>query len=84
MKRLVFVAKSMVWSLLLYVFFMLAFNWDDLSNKIRGVDPVSSVNTVPAGNERRDAQPAPASISPNARVLDVVIQILDTVASATM
>ena len=46
-RRFVFVAKSMLWSLLLYTVFMLAFNWDDVSNKVRGINPITVVNNIP-------------------------------------
>ena len=68
-KRLLFVAKSMLWSVLLYGVCMLAVNWDDVSNKIRGVHPVtiiSDLSTPP--NIVNPVHPA-KSISLNATVI---------------
>ncbi len=47
-KRFVFIAKSMLWSLLLYVVLMVSFNWDDLNNKIRGANAITVVNVQQA------------------------------------
>ena len=38
----------MLWSVLLYTIFMLVFNWDDVSNKVRGINPITIVNSISA------------------------------------
>jgi len=45
-KRFAFVAKSMLWSVLLYVVLMLAFNWDDVNNKVRGNNPITIISNI--------------------------------------
>ncbi len=45
-RRFVFVAKSMLWSLLLYTVFMAALNWDDVSNKVRGINPITVITNI--------------------------------------
>ena len=47
-RTFLFVTKSMLWSLLLYTVFMLALNWDDVSNKVRGINPITIVNSISA------------------------------------
>ena len=47
-KRFAFIAKSMLWSMLLYVILMLAFNWDDVSNKVRGNNPITVISNIPS------------------------------------
>ena len=43
-KRIKFVLKSMLWSVLLYVAMMVAFNWDDVRNVVNGSNPITIVN----------------------------------------
>ena len=46
LNRLVFISKSMLWSLLLYAAFMVVCNWDDVSNKVQGINPITVVNNI--------------------------------------
>ena len=36
----------MLWSVLLYVVLMLAFNWDDVSNKVRGNNSITIISNL--------------------------------------
>ena len=76
-KRFVFIAKSLAWSLLLYALFMLAFNWDDVSNKVRGVNPITIVNNIPSGSPASGSSTAPASISGSDSILNLIITVFN-------
>ena len=78
-KRIVFVAKSMMWSLLLYGFFMLAFNWEDVSNKVRGINPITVVNNIPSGTINAAPATAPASIATRGSGLNLLLGMLNEV-----
>lgn len=55
-KRFSFIGKSLLWSLLLYMVMMLAFNWEDLRHTLRGEDRVTVVNTF-QGSDNTTAVP---------------------------
>ncbi len=44
--RFVFVTRSLMWSVLLYCTLMLVFNWEDVSNKVRGINPITVVSDI--------------------------------------
>jgi len=69
-----FIGKSMLWSLSLYMLIMLAFNWDDVSNAVKGNSEVTIVNTLPPGN---------TSISVRINVTRSIIVILKTISGIT-
>ena len=78
-KRFVFIAKSMLWSLLLYATFMLACNWDEVSNKVRGINPITVVNNISAGAPGANSTVVhPASISHQAGILYVIIAVANS------
>jgi len=81
-KSFVFFAKSMMWSLLLYALFMLAFNWDDVSDKVRGVNPITIVNNIPSGTPAASPATNPTSISQSAGVLSFMITLLNGIEKA--
>ena len=78
--RVVFVAKSMLWSLLLYALFMLAFNWDDVSNRVRGTDPITVVNSTSPSLPSASKGEQPASISLWGNMFNLVMAIANAVA----
>jgi hypothetical protein len=47
-KQLRFIGKSLMWSLLLYVTVMVAFNWNEVSATVSGRNIVSVVSTLPS------------------------------------
>ena len=65
----------MLWSLLLYAIMMLALNWDDVSNKVRGTNSVTVMSNIPAPQTPSTNNPVtiPASISRKAGVLQTII-----------
>ncbi len=78
-KQVVFIARSMMWSLLLYVVMMLVFNWDDVSKTIKGNNAITIVTDTLRGSQSQgtDGQgAAPTSISLNAGVLNNIITLL--------
>ena len=76
-KQFVFIAKSMLWSLLLYAAFMLAFNWDDVSNRVRGVNPVTVVNNIqPGQGAGNNPVTVPATISGDAGIINGLLNVL--------
>ena len=71
-KWLVFIAKSMLWSLSFYFALMLAFNWDDVSSKISGKSAVTTVANPIASPQAGDADShgnTPAKISSTGSLL---------------
>ena len=78
-KRFVFIAKSMLWSVLLYAVLMLAFNWDDVSNKVRGSNPITVMSNSGQAETPCTSKPivVPTSISEKTNVVDHVITVLD-------
>ncbi len=47
-KRFAFIGKSLLWSLMLYVAFMVTINWDEVSNTVSGNNPITVINqTLP-------------------------------------
>ena len=78
-KHLSFIGKSLLWSLLLYVFMMTAFNWDDISKTISGQNGITVINHVQPGttsSEVNPAQPIHSNIAEHSGVLKNAINIL--------
>lgn len=80
-RRIVFVAKSMLWSILLYVVLMLAFNWDDVSGKVRGSNPITITTNTPVEQLPATNDPAviPANISHHIGILEKSIVIAKSI-----
>ena len=81
-KRCVFIAKSMLWSLLLYVALMFAFNWDEVSNTVNGKNAITVVsNTQPAPQAPGAQNPAaaPARISAPAGIVRNILSVVKAV-----
>ncbi len=72
-KRFVFIVRSMLWSVLLYAILMLALNWDDVSNKVRGTNPVTVMSNIPQTPTKNDPVTIPASISHKAGIIQTII-----------
>lgn len=62
-KPLRFVGKSLLWSLLLYTVLMLAFNWDEVNNTIRGRNSATIIHVSPSGERQIDAQPGAGALT---------------------
>ena len=72
----VFIAKSMLWSLLLYVTMMLVFNWDDVKAIAIGKNTtavVASTENVPVNSN------PPAGITRHRRVFKSLVSIVRTI-----
>lgn len=85
-----FIAKSLLWSLLLYVVLMAAFNWDDVSNTITGRSMITVVSRpLPEGQnpEAGELPPTtPAAIALHngmAKNIVAVLKIISGVAGHT-
>jgi hypothetical protein len=74
-----FIGRSMIWSLLLYVAMMVAFNWEDVSRTVLGKNAVTIVSsTLPTPPADSEPVRQPASISAG-HVAGSVISSLHTV-----
>lgn len=79
-KRFVFIAKSMLWSVLLYVVLMLAFNWDDVSNKVKGTNPITIISNIPSPETTMtNTLPAAPSILHHAGIIEKIGTIAGSV-----
>ena len=59
---------------------MLACNWDDVSNKVRGINPITVVNNISAGAPGANSSVVhPASISHRAGILYVIIEVAGSI-----
>jgi len=76
-KRFAFIAKSMVWSVLLYVVLMLVFNWDDVSNRVKGTNAITIIGNIPSPQSFPPANPVTISpsISHNISVIEKATMI---------
>ena len=81
----VFMGKSMLWSLLLYVVMMLAFNWDEVSKTLNGQNKITIVNNVQPESQQPDGSPAttPANISTQTGIIHTVITLAKTISGIT-
>ena len=79
--RVVFIAKSMLWSLLLYVVMMLAINWDDVSRTISGKNTIAVVSEQPT--KQIPGSNAPASISKHVGIIKSIVSIVKTISGYT-
>ena len=79
--RFAFIAKSMLWSVLLYIVLMLAFNWDDISNKVRGTNPITIIGNIPSQQTPAANNPTivPSSIAHNVSVVEKIINLTKTI-----
>jgi hypothetical protein len=69
----------MLWSLLLYVVMMLVFNWDEVSNTIKGNHAITVVTDTIRGSQSPsagDRSAAPASITEHAGIFGNIITLL--------
>jgi len=72
-KRFAFIAKSMLWSVLLYIVMMLAFNWDDLSSRVKGTNPITIIGNLPSQQSLPEA--TPATIAHNVSTVEKITMI---------
>ena len=88
-KRFAFITKSMLWSVLLYVVLMLVFNWDDVSNRVKGANAITIMSNIPSPQSFPVTNPVTISpsISHNISVIDkaarIAKEIICVVAIAT-
>ena len=81
-KRFAFIGKSMLWSLLLYVVMMLAFNWDEVSNVVTGKNMITVVNNAQPEQQISGVNTptvTPASISTHSGAVKSILAILKTI-----
>jgi hypothetical protein len=85
-KRFAFIGKSMLWSLLLYAVVMLAANWDEVGNAVKGSNVVTVVNNMQPGAQSQAANEpgmAPVSIAQHSHIIKdavaLVIRVADVV-----
>ena len=80
-KRLVFIAKSALWSVLLYIVLMLSFNWDDVSTKVRDTNPITVINNInsPQTPPANDPAIIPSTISHNVSIVGKIITLAKTI-----
>ena len=76
-KRFIFIAKSMLWSMLLYVVLMLAFNWDDVNNKVKSSNPITVMSNItsPQTPEANNPAAIPPSIAHNMGFAEKIITL---------
>lgn len=80
-KKIAFIARSMMWSLLLYVVMMLAFNWDEIGRTINGKNAVAIVTDTP---EQQIPYPGtPARIAAPAGILRGIVAVVRTISGFT-
>jgi hypothetical protein len=85
-KRFAFAGKSLLWSLLLYVIMMLAFNWDDISNSVTGRNTITVVNHMLPESSQAQALPAlpgAAAISERNKLVDGLIKVIRVITGST-
>jgi hypothetical protein len=77
-KRFLFIGRSLVWSLLLYIVMMLVFNWDDVRNTIRGTNAVTVMNntSLPGIPQTNEPSAFPASITHHTSPLKNIFIVL--------
>ena len=83
----VFIGKSMLWSLLLYVAMMLAINWDDIKNTVSGKNKTAIVtNIAPESQNPSVTSPSvvPANISRHTNIFKKVMTLLSGVAQTSV
>ena len=73
-KRLGFIARSLAWSLLLYVALMLAFNWDEVKCTVQG-----RRIAVVAGDQDADAGKGAANIDHETGMLHNMLVVIKNV-----
>ncbi len=77
----VFLGKSMLWSLLLYVALMLAVNWDDIHNAFTGRNKITIVADTTTASQNTSAQ-VPATITHHASSFKKVITLFSGISKA--
>ena len=76
-KRVTFIAKSMLWSALLYVVLMLGINWDDLYNRVKGTNAITVIRILPSQQSTPEASPVsiPANIAHSVSTVEKITTI---------
>jgi hypothetical protein len=76
-KPVVFIAKSILWSLLLYVVMMLTINWDDVSRTLTSKDAMAVVCDSAA--QQIPYSKPPASITGHTGVIKSIVSIVKAI-----
>ena len=79
--QVVFIGKSMLWSLLLYAAVMLVINWDDISNTVAGKNAIAVVNNIP--EQQVPVVNNPPSISHHTGTLKTILLAVKAVSGLT-
>ena len=77
-KRILFIGRSMLWSVLLYMSMMLVINWDDVSRALNATATVVS-STQPADQSQDPANTAKANVAAHTGIVKTVIVVLKAV-----
>jgi hypothetical protein len=80
-RRFAFIGKSLLWSILLYVVFMLVFNWDEVSNTVSGKNAVTVSNNqqMPQLPGTNNPVITPANISAHTGVFKSIVRLMKTI-----
>jgi hypothetical protein len=79
-KSVVFISKSMLWSLLLYMAAMLAFNWDEVSTTKKGKNAVTIVSHAAPAQGVNEPCILPANITHGGGNIQVIAGLLKNIA----
>ena len=85
-KQFSFIGRSLLWSLLLYVVMMLAFNWDEVSNTVKGNNTITVVtHTLPEPQfpYANDPGTFPANISKHTGIIVNIVSLVKDIYSIT-
>ena len=82
-KRFAFIGKSMLWSLCLYVAFMLTINWNDVKNTMTGNNAGVVVNADQQQGIFNKPTIIPASISEHSGLISNVIVLVKAIIGVT-
>ncbi len=78
-KKVLFIGRSMLWSVLLYMSMMLVINWDDVSRAMGRNAATIVANTQQQDQFTEPAIPAKANITVHAGIIKSIVVILKTV-----
>jgi hypothetical protein len=83
-KCFVFITKSLLWSVLLYVVFMFAFNWDEVSNTVSGRNAIAVSDNQSSPQFPGTGSPVvtPAGITGHSSIIKSILAIAKTITGA--
>ena len=78
-KKVLFIGRSMLWSVLLYMSMMLVINWDDVSRAMGRNAATIVANTQQQDQFTEPATPAKVNITTHISIIKSIVVILKTV-----